>query len=194
MGETLARAVFGFFGLLTFLGCEGAKAASTSLSTSISPSRGMAVILGEDETEGKPGEFVVCQCVKDGEQNFVRGLVAVVVLDGEVLGHLVDESVRIEVHEQAKEEPELGRTEDSRGRVEDAVELGDTRFLQSVPLGAFGLMLLLLPLKLASPFLGLALLLFRELLSELFGILLALGGFLFGLLLELVRVWLAVAG
>ena len=59
--------------------------------------------------------------------------------------------------------------------------------MQSVPLGAFGLMLLLLPLKLASPLLGLALLLFRELLSEPFGILLALGGFLFGLASSTVR-------
>ena len=42
-------------------------------------------------------------------------------------------------------------------------------------------MLLLLPLELAPPFLGLAFLLLLLLLSEPFGFLLALGGFLFGL-------------
>ena len=49
--------------------------------------------------------------------------------------------------------------------------------------GAFGLVLFLLPLELPPPFLGFAFLLLLMLLSEPFGLLLALGGFLFGLLL-----------
>ena len=47
--------------------------------------------------------------------------------------------------------------------------------------GAFCLVLLLLPLELPPPFLGFTFLLLLLLLSEPFGLLLALGSFLFGL-------------
>jgi hypothetical protein len=98
---------------------------------------------------------VVRQSVKNGEQKIIRGSVAVLVLDGEVLRYLVNEGVRIKIDEQAKEEAELGRTEDSRGRVEDAVEFGNSDFLQLLPLGLFGFPLLLLAFEDNPAFFGL---------------------------------------
>ena len=68
--------------------------------------------------------------------------------------------------------------------------------MQGSDASAFGLVLLLLPLELAPPFLGLTFLLLLLLLSEPFGLLLALGGFLFGLAPPRSRLpyWLTGAG
>ena len=65
--------------------------------------------------------------------------------------------------------------------LDDAIQRGDARLMQRRDPGAFGLVLLLLPLELAPPFLGFAFLLLLMLLSEPFGLLLTLGSILFGL-------------
>ncbi len=139
-------------------------------------------VVGEDEPDGEAGQLVFRERPDGRKQNFVRRLLVVLIVADDLGRQTLDE-LGIQGDEGGEQDPHLVCAECRWRVLDDAIQRRDARLIQHLFPGAFGLMLLLLPLKLASPFLGLALLFFRELLFELFGILLALGGFLFGLLL-----------